>query len=212
MWQGELDVWPAPRLVALVGGTVSRRIWQRPLAPELTTDTERELVLSALRAVSDVGGSLLIAPSRRTPEVVRNAIDATLQGRTSTRGSKDGLTRPDLPLAVHYGPEVAPNPYLGLLACADYVLATADSINMVSEACGTAKPVYVARPRECARRFLAFHERLLATSRTREWQGALDPLDEWSSAARWGTHQASDAERAAARIRAMLVQRGIFTG
>jgi mitochondrial fission protein ELM1 len=210
-WKGELEMWPAPRLAMLVGGTVCRRVWQRPLAPDLTPDIARELVDSALRATREAGGSLLVASSRRTPELVRVAIDETLQVSGSGGDSASSQYRPP---PIHYGPDSDPNPYLGLLACADYILATADSINMVSEACGAAKPVYVARPRECARRFLAFHERMLTTGRTREWQGTLEPQSAWAVAAANGNGGAepqqlfSDVELAAVRIRDILGRRG----
>ena len=36
-----------------------------------------------------------------------------------------------------------PNPYLGFLGIADLVIVTSDSINMISEACSTGKPVYI---------------------------------------------------------------------
>lgn len=36
-----------------------------------------------------------------------------------------------------------PNPYLGFLGIADIIIVTSDSINMISEACSTGKPVYV---------------------------------------------------------------------
>jgi mitochondrial fission protein ELM1 len=36
-----------------------------------------------------------------------------------------------------------PNPYLGFLGTADIIIVTSDSINMISEACSTGKPVYV---------------------------------------------------------------------
>ena len=36
------------------------------------------------------------------------------------------------------------NPYFGLLGLADFLVVTCDSVNMVSEAASTGKPVYVA--------------------------------------------------------------------
>ena len=35
------------------------------------------------------------------------------------------------------------NPYMGMLALADYVIVTNDSVNMMSEAAATGKPVYI---------------------------------------------------------------------
>ena len=39
----------------------------------------------------------------------------------------------------------SPNPYLGFLAGADYLLVSADSVNMLSEARATGKPRHTAQ-------------------------------------------------------------------
>ena len=179
-WSKELSSLPSPRLAMLIGGAVSRRWWQRPLAPELTADSLVALVDSAAKAVKAAGGSLLLATSRRTPADACDAAEAA-------------LGKADVPSRV-WSADASPNPYLGLLAWSDYLLVTPDSINMVSEACGSGKPVYVASPRDCRRRFLSFHERLLEKGRTREWNGELEAL--WNR-----TETESEVSAAAARVR-----------
>ena len=76
-------------------------------------------------------------------------------------------------------PDATPNPYLGLLAWADGIWSH-DSINMVSEACGTAKPVYVSRPRT-AHAASRPPRAALAKGCTREWQGTLEQPSDWST-------------------------------
>ena len=66
-WRDVLHPYARPRLVLLLGGAVSRRWWQRPLAPELTAESTGRLVRSAADAVARRGGSLLVSTSRRTP-------------------------------------------------------------------------------------------------------------------------------------------------
>ena len=75
------------------------------------------------------------------------------------------------------------NPYFGMLAHADYIVATCDSVNMLSEAAGTGKPVYVVDLRGGSRKFARFHESLSAAGITRPFAGRLEdweyrPLDE----------------------------------
>jgi len=101
----------------------------------------------------------------------------------------------------------APNPYLGLLAWADYAVVSPDSVNMASEACGASIPVYVDRPHLCRRRLAAFHDGLLRAGRTRPWPppgGGLEPPERWRTVAPEG---GGDAQRAAGRVLQMLAER-----
>ncbi|HIJ39185.1 MAG TPA: nucleoside-diphosphate sugar epimerase, partial [Rhodospirillaceae bacterium] len=50
------------------------------------------------------------------------------------------------PRFVHCWRPDSDNPYMALLAMADGVVATGDSMNMCSEACATAAPVYIFAP------------------------------------------------------------------
>ena len=216
-WAAELQPLPAPRIALLVGGLVSRRWWQRPLAPDLTADAARELVRSALAAADESSGSLLVATSRRTPDAARAAIDDELQRRRHGQaalvadafgsGGGEDEHAGGVPHRL-WQPDAVPNPFGGLLAWADYLLVTSDSINMVSEACGTGKCVYVWRARECSRRFLAFHERLLETGRAREWRGELEPPSSWPACHEGGD---DDTARAAARVLQMLADRNVVS-
>ena len=74
----------------------------------------------------DTGGSLLVTPSRRTRADSLAALTAAIK---------------DLPHTVWDG--TGENPYFAFLALADAIVVTEDSVNMVTEAAGTGKPVYV---------------------------------------------------------------------
>ena len=53
-----------------------------------------------------------------------------------------------VPHRLHRWGDAGPNPYLGFLAWADAVVVTGDSVSMLSEACATAAPVFVATREE----------------------------------------------------------------
>ena len=70
-----------------------------------------------------------------------------------------------------------PNPYLGFLGLADAIIVTADSINMVSEACSTGKPVHLLPLGAESRRRAAFLQVILASGRARAFNGSLEIWD-----------------------------------
>jgi uncharacterized protein len=81
-------------------------------------------LLSCARAM---GGSLIVTPSRRTGEHNLRLLKSALSG------------------VPHYLWDMSDdNPYFGILGLADFLVVTCDSVNMVSEAASTGKPVYVA--------------------------------------------------------------------
>ena len=70
--------------------------------------------------------SVFICGSRRTPRGLRTSLQAVAQQHQ---------------MQVWFDSPDGDNPYKKLLAIADYFIVSADSINMVSEACATTKPV-----------------------------------------------------------------------
>lgn len=145
---------PGPRIALLLGGS-SRHV--RFDAPEFTRLAD---MLDA--AVAREGGSVLATASRRSSDVLRAAMKARYggEGRITWCGPDDG-----------------DNPYPGLLAWADRIVCSPDSVNMVSEACATHVPVFVAVPDSTQggpRRFL---DALLARGRIRAMDGMLAPFD-----------------------------------
>jgi len=80
------------------------------------------------RLAEERGASLLVSTSARTPVEATDALAAAL--RVPHRLYRWQADDPD-------------NPYLGMLALADEIVVSADSIAMLSEACATGKPVYM---------------------------------------------------------------------
>src|SRR5690606_7655347 len=117
---------------------------------------------TAAAAVASEHGSLLLSASRRTPAALRER----LRTRCAKVGGRCWLDDGD-----------GPNPYPGMLAWADRIVCTPDSVNMLSEACATHAPVFVADP-HCARgRIGAFLDALAGAGRVRALHGSLDAFE-----------------------------------
>ncbi len=93
------------------------------------------------------------------------------------------------------------NPYLGFLGLADAVIVTADSINMVSEACSTGKPVHIMPLGKEPRRRARFLDTVRAQGLARHFTGALES---------WTPAPLRETERVAGLIQEKLRNAGIF--
>jgi mitochondrial fission protein ELM1 len=74
-------------------------------------------------------------------------------------------------------------------------VTTEDSVNMVTEACGTGKPVYVQRLEGRSRRLSRFHELMRQRGATRPFEGKLET---------WSYPPINDTELVASAIRGAL--------
>jgi len=119
-WQVRLGNLPRPYTALLVGGNSS--------VYELDAATATILARQANAQVRNVGGSLLVSTSPRTPPSAVEALFGAL----------------DCPAHCYrWRPNDPDNPYLAYLALADSFIVTVDSASQVVEACLTNKPVYV---------------------------------------------------------------------
>jgi mitochondrial fission protein ELM1 len=146
---------------------------------------DRDAVLrlaSGLRRVAeDSGAGLAVTPSRRTGADNVATIRAALAGAS-----------------CEIWDETGDNPYLGYLALADAIVVTSDSVNMVSEACATGKPVHVFHLPGGSRKFRRFHRAFEAAGLTRPFAGRLES---------WSYEPPRETERVAALIRVRLKDR-----
>jgi hypothetical protein len=112
---GRLGAGPAPLAGVLIGGPTGANAFP-------TTG-----FIAALTRLRNEGARLAIAPSRRTPPAIVAAVTTAFAGDSGVfiwdRGSD--------------------NPYLGILALADRLVVTSDSVSMISEALATGRPVEV---------------------------------------------------------------------
>jgi mitochondrial fission protein ELM1 len=109
---------PRPYIGVMIGGAnASYRLGAR----EMETMAERLCTLAAR-----MKASLLITPSRRTGEENVSTLRSALS---------------DVPAFLWNGG--GDNPYYGILGLSDCLIVTADSVNMISEACASGRPVYI---------------------------------------------------------------------
>lgn len=147
-------VLPQPRTAVLLGGSSAHARFDRNAFEALAARLEMALARD--------GGSVLVTTSRRTDAKV---IAALRHRYVETPG------------VVWCGEEDGENPYPGLLAWADRIVCSPDSVNMVSEACATRVPVHVFDPGRVRGRPRAFLDALLARGRIRVMDGALQAFD-----------------------------------
>jgi uncharacterized protein len=165
-----IDQLPRPRVAVLLGGN-SRAFRFKAADAE---NFGRSLATMA----RENNGSLLVTPSGRTPPEALAALRRTVSG---------------VPHLIWDG--TGENPYLAFLGFADAIVVTSDSVNMVTEAAGTGKPVYVEYLRGTSRRKSRFHAFMHEAGATRPFDGR---LEQWSYA------PINDTEVVAAVIRRAL--------
>jgi uncharacterized protein len=145
---------PAPRVAVSLGGPDGNFRY----TPEAVAR-----LLSALRSLAALGAGLMITPSRRTPPEVAALVRDATQAAPCLFWSGMGH-----------------NPYPDFLAHADALIAPADSVNMVGEACATGKPVYVFEPEGGSPKRRRFHEALSRHGATRPLPERFEALEAWT--------------------------------
>lgn len=144
---------------------------------------------NSVYTLSDQALETLIAGLRKMATTYQAGLLITLSRRTGKHAAKrirDALGD----CALEIWDDRGENPYLAYLASADAVVVTGDSVNMISEACATGKPVYIVPLGGGENsKFAAFHASLVSAGVARFFAGTLDewhypPLDETARAAR----------------------------
>ncbi len=172
IWADRLSAIPHPRIAVLIGGNNGIYQLGKP---------ETHAIAEALdRLAKETGGGLMVTPSRRTGDENTAILREVLSG--------SGRIVWDL---------TGENPYFGFLGSAGAVIATGDSVNMVSEAVATGKPVHILDlPHNGkAAKFERFHKAMRDAGATRPFQGKLET---------WQVPEVDDTARAAARVRSIL--------
>lgn len=169
-WEERLAHLRRPRVALLVGGP--------PRATDMPPERAHRLARQVARLVHAGGGSVMATTSRRTGSEATEAIASGLAGARN--------------VLYRWG-EPGENPYLGYLATADAIIATADSVSMISEACATDAAVFVAIPEQADLRKRRFLDSLVEAGQVR-------PLGEDFSP--WPRPKLDEAGRVADEIRA----------
>jgi len=164
---------PHPRVAVLIGGNSKTHTLSaaavRHLGEQLADLARRE------------GAGLMVTPSRRTGAANVAMLRRALAG-----------------LSAEIWDGTGENPYYGFLALADSFIVTGDSVNMVSEAATTGKPVHIVDLDGGSAKFRRFHATLRVEGITRPFSGALE---------NWTYAPLRDTQRAAEEIRRRLAAR-----
>ena len=119
-WAPRLSALPGPYLAVVIGGNSGPFTFDHAAA--------KRLARQASARAKEMGASLLVTTSARTPRDKINSFERAL----------------DVPAEIfRWSKDVAENPYFGFLALADEVIVTGDSMSMLTEACATRKPVHI---------------------------------------------------------------------
>ena len=169
-WQGRYAALPHPRIAVLIGGASKHHRMSIDTAKRIGTQL-RALCLSS-------GASLMITTSRRTDPACHQALAQALVGQP-----------------VDFWDGTGDNPYAGMLASADGIVVTADSVTMASEAASTGKPVFVADLVGGSPKFDRFHDTLRQRGISREFDG------HWAT---WTYQPLNEAHRIAEEVHRRL--------
>jgi hypothetical protein len=146
---------PAPRVALLLGGPSRHFTMTRPWL--------RQRLVELAAAIRRAGGSLEIVASPRAPGWV---------GVEARAAAVD--------LVWHFipwdGGAEAPQAYRAALAAATHLVASADSVNLLSEACATGKPVFVLGADRVRGRVAGCVTALLAAGHARQFAALPDGL------------------------------------
>ena len=170
VWSGRFAHLQRPLVAVLVGGSNGRFRLDAAVGATLAAQLARMMQ-------SDHVG-LMLTPSRRTGMAVRQSLRLALD-----------------PLGGWVWDMEGDNPYLGMLACADAVIVTTDSVSMISEAAATSVPVLVAGLPGRSRRIGLFLRTMREAGRIREFGGRLE---------NWQTQALDDTPAVAQEMRRRL--------
>ena len=141
-WEPRLAHLPRPLVAALVGGSNGRF--------QLGEAEARRLAHVLVQTRQDEGGSLIVTASRRTDPQALAALKEIIEPAGGFVWDGEG-----------------DNPYTGLIACADSLLVTIDSVSMMSESVAGRAPVTVFPLPGKSRRINEFVEELELAGRVR---------------------------------------------
>lgn len=129
----------------------------------LTHEYMAQLANTILEIAKHYPGTLLISGSRRT-----GAENMTYLERRCKEVRN-----------IYLYNNVGKNPYMGMLALADKIMITDDSVSMISEACFTGKPVYLLRlpGQQQRRKITEFINEAIKRNHIRYYEGTLETWD-----------------------------------
>jgi uncharacterized protein len=170
LWRDRLAALPRPLVAVLLGGSNGRYRLDTTVGGQLAAD------LVAMMRRDNVG--VMVTPSRRTDPAVTRVIAEAIQ-----------------PLGGMVWDFTGDNPYFGMLALADMIIVTQDSVSMISEAAATRAPVMIAALPGRSRRQGIFLDAMRDSGRVRMFEGRFTE---------WPVSPMNDTPGAAAEVRHRL--------
>ena len=140
-WKKNFNNFTSPKIAVLVGGDTKNHV--------LKSSHIKILVSYIKSLIKDTKASLLITTSRRTSRECFKTLEEELK---------------NLPIkSMLWGPNKnTTNPYFGILAHADLIIVTGDSISLSSEAAATGKPILIFAPKDITiKKHKIFHSLLI---------------------------------------------------
>jgi mitochondrial fission protein ELM1 len=120
IWRPRFDHLPGPHVAVVIGGNSGPFTFDEAAGARLASQ--------ASDLAESLGGSLLVTTSARSSAASVGAFERELR----------------VPAHIHrWSRDAAENPYFALLGLAHSIIVTGDSMSMLTEACATAKPVYI---------------------------------------------------------------------
>jgi mitochondrial fission protein ELM1 len=150
---------PAPRATMIIGG---------PSAHHAFTRKDDTALAGVARDLLADGYSVMATASRRSSEATIAALREVFSKAPDRTFFWDGT---------------GDNPYVHMIANADAIVATSDSVNMVGEALATSVPVYLYEPTGGHPKMHRYIDALVARGLARRWNGK---IEDW-------THEPIDA-------------------
>ncbi len=146
----QLGALPAPRMALILGGPSTHHRYSQ--------DNEQELA-SIARLGANLGFSIMVTGSRRTPQSTLATVKTALADAPGNHFIWDGT---------------GANPYIAILALAESIVVTGDSVNMMAEAAATGAPVHIYEPDGGHKKMTAYIDHLIALGAARRWTGAFE--------------------------------------
>lgn len=150
-WRGAFEPMKGTRVAVLIGGDSRTHKMTQGITEKLAAQ---------LKALVQQGISLMVTCSRRTSPAHKQFLhDALVPHERCFFWDGNG-----------------DNPYRGMLAWADVILVSEDSVSMASEAISTGKPVYILGMEGGSKRFARFHGHLVEQGYARRFEGSVAPF------------------------------------
>jgi mitochondrial fission protein ELM1 len=136
---------PDCKIGVLIGGDTARH--------QITAEDIEALMKQCEQAALKLDGALLITNSRRTSGAANEALVNVLEQLR-------------VPYYFYDCRDGGENPYMGIMACSNYIITTGDSISMCAESVATGKPTFIyANKHKVGKKHWRFIEKLIHNKR-----------------------------------------------